>query len=35
MGPTETFYSNKKAKALLGYEPQYNWRMYVDEKAKQ
>jgi nucleoside-diphosphate-sugar epimerase len=35
MGPTETFYSNKKAKTLLGYAPQHNWRMYVDDKAKQ
>jgi nucleoside-diphosphate-sugar epimerase len=31
IGPQETFYSNKKAKALLGYEPQHSWRMYLDE----
>ena len=26
MTPTETFFSNKKAKALLGFQPQYRWR---------
>lgn len=31
IGPRETFYSNKKAKDLLGYEPQHSWRMYLDE----
>ena len=30
MGPHETFYANKKAKALLGFQPQYSWRMYLD-----
>lgn len=31
IGPQETFYSNKKARAMLGYEPQHSWRMYLDE----
>jgi len=26
MTPTETFFANKKAKALLGFQPQYRWR---------
>jgi nucleoside-diphosphate-sugar epimerase len=30
MGPHETFYANKKAKALLGFQPQHSWRMYLD-----
>ena len=30
MGETETFYSNAKAKRLLGYRPQHDWRMYLD-----
>ncbi len=34
IGPRESFYSNKKAKALLGYEPQHSWRMYLDEAAQ-
>lgn len=29
MGAYETFYSNAKAKRLLGYNPQHNWRMYL------
>ncbi len=29
MGEDETFYSNKKAKELLGFAPEHNWRMYV------
>lgn len=29
IGPDETFYSNKKAKALLGFEPEHSWRMYT------
>jgi nucleoside-diphosphate-sugar epimerase len=29
MGEEETFYSNKKAKDLLGFAPEHNWRMYV------
>lgn len=31
MGETETFYSNKKAKRLVGFQPQHNWRMYLAE----
>jgi len=30
MGETETFYSNKKAKTLLGFQPQHSWRQYLD-----
>ncbi len=30
IGPQETFYSNRKARKLLGFEPQHSWRMYVD-----
>ncbi len=29
MGPEETFYSNKKAKALLGFNPEHSWRKYL------
>lgn len=29
VGPQETFYSNKKAKRMVGYKPQYSWRQYV------
>lgn len=29
IGPSETFYSNKKAKALLGFAPEHSWRQYV------
>lgn len=32
MALDETFYSNKKAKRLVGYSPKHSWRMYVDEK---
>lgn len=31
MGKYETFYANKKAKELLGFEEQHNWRMYLDD----
>lgn len=31
MGPRETFYSIKKAEALLGFAPEHNWRMYLDD----
>ena len=31
MGLHETFYSNQKAKDMLGYAPQHNWRMYLDD----
>lgn len=27
----QTFYSNQKAKDLLGFEPKHNWRMYLDD----
>ena len=30
MGETETFYSNTKAKRLLGYAPKHRWNMYID-----
>ena len=30
MGVTETFYSNAKAKRLLGYAPKHRWNMYID-----
>jgi len=30
MGESETFYSNKKAKKLLDYEPKHSWRDYID-----
>ena len=29
MGETETFYSNAKAKRLLGFAPEHSWRMYL------
>jgi nucleoside-diphosphate-sugar epimerase len=29
-GAQETFYSNAKAKRLLGFQPQHSWRMYLD-----
>lgn len=31
MGETETFYSNKKAKRLVGFQPQHSWRMYLPD----
>ncbi|WP_293449469.1 NAD(P)-dependent oxidoreductase [Planktotalea sp.] len=30
MGEFETFFSNKKAKAMLGFAPEHHWRMYLD-----
>jgi len=33
IGPTETFYANTKAKTMLGFQPKYSWRMYLDESA--
>jgi len=33
MGAHETFYSNAKAKRMLGYAPQHHWRMYLDDPA--
>jgi nucleoside-diphosphate-sugar epimerase len=32
IGPDETFYSNAKAKALLGFQPEHDWRMYLEHK---
>lgn len=32
MGETETFYSNEKAKRLLGYKPRHRWRDYLDDR---
>ncbi|PIB25598.1 nucleoside-diphosphate-sugar epimerase [Amylibacter kogurei] len=29
MDENETFYSNAKAKTLLGFKPEHNWRMYM------
>jgi nucleoside-diphosphate-sugar epimerase len=29
LGENETFYSNEKAKKLLGFAPKHNWRMYL------
>ena len=34
MGEFETFYSNDKAKKLLGYKPQHSWRMYLDDPTR-
>lgn len=31
MGEFETFYSNKKAKDMLGFKEQHNWRMYIKD----
>lgn len=31
MGEHETFYSNDKAKRLLGFAPKHRWRMYLNE----
>lgn len=33
MGETETFYANEKAKKLLGFSPQHNWRHYLETPA--
>lgn len=33
MAERETFFSNKKAKELIGFKPQYSWRDYVDPTA--
>ena len=30
IGPRETFYSNRKAKALLGFRPRHSWREVLD-----
>jgi len=34
IGPSETFYSNKKAKEMLGFKPEHSWRMYLDDPSK-
>ena len=34
MGRDETFYSNAKAKRLLGYAPKHSWRMYLDDPTR-
>ena len=31
MGEHQTFYSNQKAKDLLGFNPVHNWRLYLDD----
>ena len=31
MGEHETFYSNQKAKDMLGFQQEHNWRMYVKD----
>jgi len=33
MGERETFFSNEKAKRMLGYAPKHHWRMYLDDPA--
>jgi nucleoside-diphosphate-sugar epimerase len=33
MGEYETFFSNKKAKQMLGFVPKHNWRMYLDDES--
>ena len=33
MGPTETFYSNAKAKRLVGFNPKHGWRDHVEDPA--
>lgn len=34
MGENETFYSNEKAKRMLGYRPKHDWRMYQDDTTR-
>jgi hypothetical protein len=29
MGRRETFYSNARAKRLVGFKPEHSWRMYL------
>lgn len=31
LGENETFYSNRKAKRLLGYSPKHSWRQYLHD----
>jgi hypothetical protein len=30
MGEHETFYSNEKAKRLLGFQPEHSWRNHLE-----
>ena len=34
MGTDETFYSNDKAKRLVGFSPKHRWRMYLDDPTR-
>ena len=34
MSENETFYSNEKAKQMLGYRPQHHWRKYQDDTTR-
>lgn len=31
-GEIESFYSNQKAKTMVGFDPQHKWRMYLSER---
>lgn len=33
IGPNQSFYSNARAKALLGFQPQHSWRDHLDDPA--
>ncbi|SMX40177.1 NAD-dependent epimerase/dehydratase family protein [Maliponia aquimaris] len=33
VGETETFYSNRKAREMLGFRPAHSWRMYLEDPA--
>jgi nucleoside-diphosphate-sugar epimerase len=34
VGPRETFYANRKAKALVGFAPRHGWRTCLDETGR-
>jgi len=34
IGPDETFYSNRKARRLLGFAPKHSWRHYVTDPSQ-
>jgi nucleoside-diphosphate-sugar epimerase len=34
MAADETFYSNDKAKRLVGFRPKHHWRMYLDDTSR-
>lgn len=34
MGEFETFYSNKKAREMVGFAPEHRWRMYLDDPTR-